>query len=146
MAEIRHLHPRDVFDEISRLAIVPDNRPQGRTSAPAKRAQRTKPNQYIQVDCEWHRQAVQVCQSARGLAVAELLYRAAVLACTLTPTMPTKALKDYGISNKVRNRALRALAAAGLIELKHQVSRNPRITIVSSWLTEHVEGRPHGDE
>jgi len=88
---------------------------------------------YIRIPLAWHRLAVAACGSAQQLACAELLYRAAVIQRTTTPTMPTEALKEYGIDRQVRRRTLDALEAAGLVAVERRANRNPRVTIRCGW-------------
>ena len=127
---------RDRFDP-AHLAVDPGAINSSRTAKRKKLS--TRPNLYIQVPVEWHRRAVEACRSAKGLATALLIYRAAVTRRTLSPKMPTKALKDHGINRQIRRRALVDLADAGLIELEPRPNKNPRITIRCEWLMEEVQ-------
>ena len=54
-----------------------------------------------------------------------------------TPTMvvPTAALQKYGITRKVKRRALEQLEAAGLIAVEQRPHKNPTVTLL------HVLGR-----
>jgi hypothetical protein len=75
-----------------------------------------------------------------ALATAACLHRAAMMQGTLTPVMPTKALKLCGVSLDARRCALGALTSAGLVILKPRRHRSPQVTVICAWLDEHLRG------
>ena len=118
--------------------------PPTKDAAKQKKPKRGKPPAYVQTEIEWFKRAVVVSRTARSstaLAIGQMLYRSAMLQKTLTPTMPTKAIKECGIDRQARRRALSKLADAGLIYVEPRSGKNPQITIRCAWLEAHLGER-----
>jgi hypothetical protein len=136
MGELLHFDPE-------RLALHPGEAGKLERAHQAK-AQRRKrprfqPEAYAQVPLDWFYAAARAMpRSPAALATGTLLYRAAMMQHTRTPRMPTKALREAGVSLDARRRALEALEAAGLVGLEPRPNKSPRVTIRCPWLEEYL--------
>lgn len=114
------------------------------TARQKRKPKRPRPAKYVQVEMEWFTRAASVAMASRSpaaLIIAQLLYRAAFMDGTLTPTMPTKALNDAGVTPGARRRGLKALAEAGLVTLDPRPNKNPRVTVCCDWLQDYMGGK-----
>jgi hypothetical protein len=98
------------------------------TGPPTKKRQRRE-GTFVQVPLQWASKALTATNSKKAMVCVYLLY-CAWRKKSDTFALPNGALAEFGVSRKIKYRALRQLEAAGLIVIEHRPRRTPIITLI----------------
>ena len=99
------------------------------TGVDVPKIRRARAETFVKVPLEWARKASAAIETPKMMVLLYLLYRA-WREHSDTITLPNNALTDYGVSRKLKRRALQQLEAAGLITIKRRAGKSPTVTLV----------------
>jgi hypothetical protein len=99
-----------------------------RAVAPVKRK---KQEPFVKVPLGLAAKAAAACGCVQMMVWLYLLHRSWKLQ-KASFTVPSSALRNFGISREVKRRALRNLEGAGLIAVEWRMHKNPTVTMVGS--------------
>ena len=106
---------------------------QSRKRREAKRTRRQAEFIKGPIRVEWVCKAARLSGRALAMALA-LLFKAGVSGTEKDVPLSPQLLERFGVSRRSNHRALAALERAGLVKVKRQRGRCPRVTIVKGFM------------